>query len=351
MKMKKRFCVMVVVVFGIIFTFISCVSSSGVSSKESESYFVNIDGNDDNNGLSEATAFKTLGKAIQAATSGTIKRIAIVGTINGTININNSGAEEILITGVQNAILTCDGSNVLTIRGNSKIRLENIVITGGNERGGIIIDNNSTLILGTGSKVYGNTSDNAAYGGGVTVYNSNATLIIEADAEIRDNRAEIRGGGITSAGTVIVKDNAKISGNFAGTYGGGIFFLYGTVTVQDNAIVSGNSTQGDGGGIFGFNRSDVGGGDFILKGNAVISNNSAVNGGGFSTNDPHNISFTKEGGIVYGSDALSDLANKASSNGAVAFLSGGGQLSGKSRNNTIDNTITFARWNWNWLEN
>jgi hypothetical protein len=48
------------------------------------SYYVSAAGNDDNDGLTEATAFKTLQTAVQNAQAGTVKRITVIGTLNET---------------------------------------------------------------------------------------------------------------------------------------------------------------------------------------------------------------------------------------------------------------------------
>jgi predicted outer membrane repeat protein len=365
-KMKKNFVLeMLLLVLLCGFVTIGCASTgkSSVSSSSGgsslvqqpvqETYFVNAEGGDDgNDGLSEVTAFKTLQKAIQSARTGTVKRIVIVGIINSFIDINNSGADEIVITGKQDisrqALLTYSTSNVLSIRGNSRIRLENIGITGGSKRGGIVLtDGVSILTLGKGTNVYGNTSDNIGYGGGVTLIDTRSILIMESDAIITNNRAEFIGGGLLSAGTVIIKGDAQVSNNFAGTNGGAIFSLFNTVTMQDNVLINGNIANGDGGAFYGdFHPSmrDVGGGSLILKGNAIISGNSALNGGCIAISHPHLVGFIKEGGIVYGSDVSPELANKASSNGASVFVAWDSDK--RSSNKTLDTKITFDNWGW-----
>jgi predicted outer membrane repeat protein len=363
MKMKKNSMKSVLFVSVIVvgLSFVRCASSSTGDSVEKqqvvkESYFVCVDGNDDNNGLSETDAFKTLSKAIQMAKTGTVKQIIVIGTINSSVTINNSGTDEILISGKQNetgqALLTSSDSNVLTLKGNSNIKLENIGVTGGNKKGGIILEDKTILTLGVQAKIYGNTSNDKVYSGGITVFGSGATLIIQSDAEVTDNKSENIGGGITSVGTVIIKNNAKISGNFAGTNGGGIFFRYGTVTVQDNATISTNTAKGNGGAIYGeFFFRDNGGGQLIIKDNAIISNNRATNGGGLAINDIHNVGFVKEGGIIYGSDVSAELSNKASVGGStLAVGSTYDENLYRKSDKTLDKGLKFKLWDWNWLK-
>ena len=75
--MKNIFLLSVLVVF--IMVFFSCQSSSAAKANVSEpavslpSFYIKADGNDDNTGLTETEAFRTLTKAVYSAAAGSVK--------------------------------------------------------------------------------------------------------------------------------------------------------------------------------------------------------------------------------------------------------------------------------------
>lgn len=181
-----------------------------------------------------------------------------------------------------NPLGTLNGStnSVLTIRGDSKVLVQYLTITGGNHGsggagGGIDFDGTGSLTLDTSHVSY-NTAD---YGGGInfTARNGTATLTIGANSWISDNVANASGspddgsgaggGGIRMDGqsTLIMRapaswiwhNNAK-NGN-----GGGILMVSGTAVISAVAYLSGpliyqNHAQYGGGiAIFGNASQDV----------------------------------------------------------------------------------------------
>jgi predicted outer membrane repeat protein len=115
---------------------------------------------------------------------------------------------------------------------------------------------------------------------------------------------------VNSGGTLMMKTGSKITGNNSGVSGGGVYV-------------------GDGG-------------TFTMSGGTISENTATGNGGGVYVNG----TFTKEsGGVIYGSDADSDLKNTAG-NGPAVYT-----YSGKKRNTTADagvtlNSGTDANWEY-----
>jgi hypothetical protein len=179
----------------------AAAAQTGAEDLSAVSYYVRASGDDRNDGLSEAAPFKTLGRALDAAKSGAVRTITVIGELNETSEgpagfirdresvffIGNSGNEEILIRGLDHrAGLNAEGSGkqVIMIEGGSVIRLEHIVVTGGRaENGGGIYIDGAALTLGDGAQVRGNRAE--ADGGGV--YTTGDGFIHSGAAEIRGN--------------------------------------------------------------------------------------------------------------------------------------------------------------------
>ena len=185
-----------------------------------------------------------------------------------------------------------------------------------------IAGNNNTFIMKNGSKISNNT------GGGVAIVNTD--IVCEDNTEISDND----GVGLTVVGNVTFDSNNKlrIFGNntgisvYEGTLtmepgskitgnGRGINLEYNATFIMNGGEISGNNNlDGNGGGV------RVGeGGTFIMKGGEIYGNTTRYAGGGVFLNDNEPAlwssgsyaSFTKEGGIIYGSGS-GDKSNTAS---------------------------------------
>jgi hypothetical protein len=135
-------------------------------------FYVSAAGNDENDGLTEATAFKTLYAANEAVHFGTIKTITVIGTLNEASEGDDNGpfvfyvwnaldASTILITGVpgapegRRAVLSAAGTrkNGMNVRGD--FRFEHIEISGSSDAG-LVIGPDTTVTLGPGSVVRNN---------------------------------------------------------------------------------------------------------------------------------------------------------------------------------------------------
>ena len=94
--MKKRMVCM--------FLFSLCVlGTAWAQTTVQRSLYVSEHGDDNNDGRSEETPYKTLEKAVEMANNGAIKTITVIGTINYSkswiVISNRSNTDEILITG------------------------------------------------------------------------------------------------------------------------------------------------------------------------------------------------------------------------------------------------------------
>jgi hypothetical protein len=281
------------------------------------SYYVAASGNDENNGLSELFAFRSLAKAVEAASNGNYKRITVIGVLDsetenpGTkmniwnmdsvFSIIDSGDTEITITGRPGEGATLRGGNgkrVITIRGNSRIRFENILITGGNteaEGGGIYANDGTAITLAQGAVLSGNLS---CEGGGIYLEYGSLTLL--EDAAIVDNAVSTDegGGAVVVSGVLVMADYSEISGNS----GGGLILIDGEGTMKDSAVIANNRCDYDGGGACIYMS------DFTMRGYSQITYNKAGrNGGGIWVGD----------GMLY-------IFEEASISGNEAGVDGGG---------------------------
>jgi len=255
------------------------------------SYFVKANGNDQNNGLSENTAFKTLKKAVFVVTkNNTIKTITIVGTldpiseeytdpkttteileksipINGVFTIGDD--VDIKIIG-KDQTSTLSGGNkknvvVLVVGFKAKIILENINIENGgcglalyggtvNIGDGVKIRNNSNITreLFVYSVSGHNTIENS--GGGIIVTNAGNLKFDGIGWFVEKNDAFLGAGLYIHNGSVLIaRDGGMFMENHA-IYGGAVYIdRVGTFTMR--------------GGLFNNNIADEFGGNVFIRGN------------------------------------------------------------------------------------
>jgi hypothetical protein len=246
-------------------------ASAPVDLSTVSTYYVRNNGKDKNAGVSEQKPFKTLAKAIEAASGSTVKTITVLGTLTSAMpEITNTGAE-ILITGKPDApaVLQIPKEGKAFIVGeDSRIRFEHITITGG-ELGGITVNEGAAVTLGQGAVVSGNSREG---GGGIGVYKGGA-LVMSGNALVTKNLAYF-GGGIAVFGTLLMKDDALVSENDVGMTddgkdgeGGGVYAQDAEVTLEGNAAIVKNSGFW-GGGIYINAKSAL-----VMRGSASIREN------------------------------------------------------------------------------
>jgi len=288
---KGRIILVLVVALFLVWTLNPPLASA--QTPNTASYYVRANGNDSNNGTTEATPFMTLAKAVTEASKTNVKKITVIGTLAGQTVIKDSGTAEILITGKANAsasekaVLTssAEKTNTVQITGNSNIKLEYLTLNTSTNMSIIFANgNNVKLTLGKNSVISGNGKDveiYATYGGGVLMVGG--TLIMMDNAIVTNCKAH-RGGGVAvpEDGKMIMQDNAVISNNYSYIAGGGVYVGDDAVLeLHNNAIIKSNTSSEDsfesgGGGIFVF------GGTIKLLDNSSVTGNTAPHGGGIT---------------------------------------------------------------------
>lgn len=273
------------------------------------SLYVSAQGDDNNNnGRSETTPYKTLMKAVEAANAGVIKTITILGTIYDTgIKIEQSGADEILITGKPDASEAEKAVISMGLEVGGKFRFTHIQLASITRT-----YRSATVTLGAGAVV-----TNGGRWGGVSGV---ATLIMTDDATITG----CNNGGVSGCSDVNMSGNASITNNggrgidsydvtmsghakVSGNKGTGV--ICNTLRMSGNAEISGNvntSGNGDGGGAFVKGNSTI-------SGNARIGGNTAKNGGGIYF-DKRGATLTIEGG---------EISNNKAEYGAGVYIGNG----------------------------
>jgi len=204
-------------------------------------------------GKPNATAVE---KAVLTTDTGVALRI-----LNAAIRLEN-----IEISGCKAGIAIVVNKSDLTLAVGVKIT-RNI----GNHGVGIYAVS-STLIMRNNAEI----SYNEGMNGHTGLFLSGGSVgILLDDVLIAHNKSALGGGGIALNGsTLVMKNNAKISNNSAATGGGGIVAMadnengfISQITISDNASVINNSAR-EGGGVFLT-------GELILRDNARITGNTA----------------------------------------------------------------------------
>jgi hypothetical protein len=345
--MKKLWCVICAAAL------LCCAGGLVMAQSSGSAYYVSAQGDDDNDGLTEATAFKTLLHAVvEAAKSDTIKTVTVIGTLNQAseghilptvffiIAREGEASIPILITGIpaspseRRAVLSASGTQKICVdvSGSSRgliVRFEHIEISG-SAKTGLEVLRNTDVTLGPGAVVRNNSgggvfisrpkdelrdkdrSGHLTLDGGIvennTRENSGGGIFVGGaftmkQGSVRNKTAGPDEGGISGGGGICIysKDpvsieGGDITGNTAG-YGGGINIEEGSVTMSGGSV-SGN-TAGAGGGIFIAPK-----GSLTMSGGS-ISNNTATRGvGGVIVYK--GATFNQQGGEISGNTAPSD---------------------------------------------
>jgi hypothetical protein len=311
------------------------------------SVYVSGGGSDTYDGLTEATPFKTLAKAYEAALAdATHKRVVVLSNLieEGLVTLSQanktiSGSKNILIEGkyaglkIERSVGAND--SVIVIREGAKITFRNIKING--KISGSDAENANNRAL----HIYGPTDD-------TEVILEKGTVITGKLYSKEDFKAETHGSGIRVwQGAKLVMKNGSAVVNCEGVNvccGAIEVFTSGVLEMEEGARVSGNT------GYYGGGVAIYEGGTFTMKG-GEISGNTAVRGGGvYFGNDVRN-AFTMTGSVIYGNEEAldSNLRNTASGEEiGAAFRKMGGGIATKqgpgeaeaiplaTTNNTID---------------
>lgn len=211
---------------------------------------------------------------------------------------------------------------VINICDCSESRMGTITHAAGKTGNALYVTNGNTALYGI--TVSGNVG--ASSGGGICSSHTgdSAKLYIE-DCAIINNVATYEGGGVFSAGELIVIDSL-IDGNEASQQSGGGIYAWGTITITNTAISNNKALNGADGGIHGYGESD----DLLIITGSSIVDNEAVLSAGVGTGSN---SVRIENSIISG--------NKSTHWGA--FSGGGNSIQFKNVNITDNsNTGIFA---------
>lgn len=307
-------------------------------------------GADDNNGLSEATAVKTIEKANELADANGTSDIFLksVYQVTGTENWDLGGKT------IHRYTL---GSYMIELKGTSaSLTLKDVVIDGAEysvaathaaETDSIIkAVSGGTIVLQSGAILENNKV--AQFGSGILA-NNGVNVTMEDGAIIRNNtnrNYELGGGILLGNGSTFTMNGGEISGNTAN--GGGGVAIIGSTMVMNGGTISNNSTyktsgQGSyGAGVYVADYANASGGDtlfvarpasFEMNGGKITGNKALDYGGGVVTfpQQSKKITITINNGEISGNKVTKG------SGGAVAAFFGvtelnikGGTLTGNS---------------------
>ena len=307
-------------------------------------------GADDNDGLSEATAVKTIEKANELANAKNIKDICLSSFYQVT------GTETWDLGGKTLHRYGLGGYMIELVDASASLTLSNIVIDGAEctvdaahaaETDSIIkAANGGTIVLNSGAILQNNKA--AQFGSGILA-NNRVNITMEDGAIIRNNtnrNYELGGGILIGNGSTFTMNGGEISGNTAN--GGGGVAIIGSTMVMNNGTISNNSTyktsgQGSyGAGVYVADYANASGGDtlftaqpasFEMNGGKITGNTALDYGGGILTFPQQSKKIT----ININNGEISGNKVTKGSGGAVAAFFGvtelnikGGTLTGNS---------------------
>lgn len=249
-------------------------------------------GADENDGLSEATAVKTIEKANKLANEKNINDICLSSFYKVT------GAEVWDLGGKTLHRYKIGGYMIELADASASLTLSNVVIDGAEysvdathaaETDSIIkAANGGTIVLKSGAILENNKA--AQFGSGILAING-VEITMEDGAVIRNNtnrNYELGGGILLDNGSIFTMNGGEISGNTAN--GGGGVAIIGSTMVMNGGKISNNSTykttgQGSyGAGVYVADYANASGGDILFK--------------------PKPASFEMNGGKITGNKAL-----------------------------------------------
>lgn len=303
-------------------------------------------GADENDGLSEATAVKTIEKANKLANEKNINDICLSSFYRVT-------GEEVWDLGGK-IIHRYTGGYMIELKDTSaSLTLQNVVIDGARysvaaenaaETDSIIkAANGGTIVLNSGAILQNNKA--AQFGSGILA-NNGVNVTMEDGAIIRNNtnrNYELGGGILLGNGSTFTMNGGEISGNTAN--GGGGVAIIGSTMVMHDGVISNNSTyrtsgqDSYGAGVYVADYANSSGGDtlftatpasFEMNGGKITGNKALDYGGGIVTFPQRSQKIT----ININNGEISGNKVTRGSGGAVAAFFGVTEL------NIKDGTLT-----------
>ena len=304
-------------------------------------------GADDKDGLSEATAVKTIEKANELANANKINDICLSSFYKVT------GAETWDLGGKTLHRYNLGGYMIELADASASLTLSNVVIDGAEysvdaahaaETDSIIkAANGGTIVLNSGAILQNNKA--AQFGSGILA-NNGVKITMENGAVIRNNtnsNYELGGGILLGNGSTFTMNGGEISGNTAN--GGGGVAIIGSTMVMHDGVISNNSTyrtsgqRSYGAGVYVADYANSSGGDtlftatpasFEMNGGKITGNKALDYGGGIVTFPQRSQKIT----ININNGEISGNKVTRGSGGAVAAFFGVTEL------NIKDGTLT-----------
>ena len=270
------------------------IETGNSTTLETAIYLDQQHGADDKDGLSEATAVKTIEKANELANANNINDICLSSfyQVTGTETWDLGGKTLHRYKG---------GYMIELADASASLTLSNIVIDGAAthaaETDSIIkAANGGTIVLNSGAILQNNKA--AQFGSGILA-NNGVNVTMEDGAIIRNNtnrNYELGGGILLGNGSTFTMNGGEISGNTAN--GGGGVAIIGSTMVMNDGVISNNSTyrtsgqDSYGAGVYVADYANSSGGDtlftatpasFEMNGGKITGNKALDYGGGILT--------------------------------------------------------------------
>ena len=303
-------------------------------------------GADDKDGLSEATAVKTLEKANELANAKGTSDIFLKSVYRVT------GKENWDLDGKTLHRYKLGGYMIELADASASLTLSNVVIDGAEysvdaahaaETDSIIkAANGGTIVLKSGAILQNNKA--AQFGSGILA-NNGVKITMENGAVIRNNtnsNYELGGGILLGNGSTFTMNGGEISGNTAN--GGGGVAIIGSTMVMNGGTISNNSTyktsgQGSyGAGVYVADYANASGGGTLFTAQPASFE---MNGGKITGNQ----ALDYGGGVLTAENAFNDVAFGLWHNKSISTMANVGILKGRTADTFVPNApITRAEF-------
>ena len=299
--MKKRIIASILTVM-MLMTMLPAASfaEDGIASTATAIYLDQINGDDTKDGLTQATAVKTIEKANELAESNKTNDINLTSLykVTGT-EVWDLGGKTVHRHGLGGFMIELSNAN-------ASLTLNNVVLDGAEwdgtathnvETDSIIkAQHGGTIVLNSGAILQNNKA--AQFGSGIFA-NNGAKITMADGAVIRNNtnrNYELGGGVFIGNGSTFLMNGGEISGNTANG-GGGVAIIGSSMTMNDGLIANNSvyktSGQGSyGAGVYVADYANASGGDtlftaqpasFEINGGKITGNKALDYGGGILT--------------------------------------------------------------------
>ncbi len=211
--------------------------------------------------------------------------------------------------------------------------------------GGIYAANKATTVF-SGATISDNSVSSSNGRGGGIYTGSNTVCTVKNDSIVKNNSAELLGGGIYAKNNLILED-CTVTENTAVQLGGGIYIISGTLNAGSESLITKNktsstSTQTGGAGAYIASEASAELSGTIsdntagyMAGGIYISGTATMSGGTISGNSTNGITlagtFTMTGGSITGNSSSDVLhAGGITVTDAGTFIKTGGTVSGNT---------------------